>query len=347
MSNNEAYLSNIMTAIMLILSIVLAFFMLRPFLYPIIGGLLLVFIFAPVYDKLNKIIKSKNVLAVLLSLIIVFLITIPIVILTPVAVEEAIKIFTASQDIDIFETIREFFPSLFGSEELASEISSIFNTFITGLTRQLISLVSTFLLNLPMLLLQFFVAMLTFFFVIRDKDEFVKSVKNLLPFPKDVGEKITKATREVTSSILYGQVIIGIIQGIVASLAFFLFRVPNPLIFTGLVVAAGILPAVGPMFVSLPLALYLFVSGNVFPAIGVLIFGGVASVIDNILRPIIVSRKIKMNELIILIGMVGGLLFFGILGIILGPLIIAYLIIFLEIYKNKKLSGFFITREKS
>jgi predicted PurR-regulated permease PerM len=92
--------------------------------------------------------------------------------------------------------------------------------------------------------------------------------------------------------------------------------------------------------------IYLFIAGNNFAAIGIMVFGLIAGVIDNILRPIIVSKRSRMNSLFALIGMIGGLLFFGVVGLIIGPLIIAYLLIFLELYRNKRVSGLLLEREK-
>ena len=90
------------------------------------------------------------------------------------------------------------------------------------------------------------------------------------------------------------------------------------------------------------MAVFLLVSGNTIAAIGVTIFGIASSVIDNFLRPIIIAKKLMMNSLLALLGVIGGILFFGVLGLILGPLIIAYLLIFLEVYRNKKFTGLLI-----
>jgi predicted PurR-regulated permease PerM len=118
--------------------------------------------------------------------------------------------------------------------------------------------------------------------------------------------------------------------------------VPNALFFTLLASLAGILPVIGTTLVWLPMAIYLLASGNTISAIGVTAFGLISSSIDNFLRPVIVSRKTKMHPAIVLVGMIGGLFFFGVLGFILGPLILAYLIILLEVYKNKRSSIVFI-----
>ena len=103
-----------------------------------------------------------------------------------------------------------------------------------------------------------------------------------------------------------------------------------------------IFPIIGTALIWIPVAIYLFVAGNPVSALGVVIFGLLSSLVENFYKPIFISRRTKLNSSIILIGMIGGLFLFGILGIILGPLILAYLLIILEIYRNKKLPDVFI-----
>jgi len=194
--------------------------------------------------------------------------------------------------------------------------------------------------------LQLTVVLFTFFFTIRDKSEFIEYLKTILPFSKDVQERLLKATKDVTISVLYGQIIIGFVQGLVAGLGFFLFGAPSALLFMILAIVAGVLPIVGPSIVWIPMAVYLLATGNNVASLGVVIFGIASIVVDNILRPIVISKRARMNSLLALLGTIGGLVFFGIIGLVLGPLIIAYLIIFIEIYKNKRFSGTLIKPEE-
>jgi len=187
--------------------------------------------------------------------------------------------------------------------------------------------------------MQLVVVFFTFFFVLKDKEKLIEYVQSLLPFSKEVENKIFKSSKEITSSVIYGQIIIGIIQGISAGIGFFIFQVPNALLLTLFASIAGIIPIIGTGIIWAPVVIYLFLTGNTFGAIGVLIFGIFSSVIDNLLKPLFVSKRTTMHPALIMIGMIGGFFFFGVLGFILGPLIIAYLLIILEIYRNKKSPG--------
>lgn len=338
---DDIYFRKVMTVVILIVLLVLSFFLLKPILMALITGLILAFIFSPIYCRLNAKIKSNNLSATIMCVLLILLIVLPIFFLAPVVLNQAGKIFSSVQDINFVEIIKEIFPSLF-SVTSSGEIGSIIQSFINDSTSNLLSSISKFILNLPLLFLQSLVVFFTFFFVLRDSDKMASYVKSLSPFSKEIEKKLFDSSKAITSSVIYGQVVIGIIQGIITGLGFFIFGVSNALLLTLLACLAGIFPIIGTTIVWIPVAIYLFIEGNTGAAIGVLIFGSISSTIDNFLRPIIVSKRAKMNSLLILLGMIGGLFLFGILGFILGPLILAYLIIILDLYRNKKVSNILI-----
>lgn len=332
---DDPYFKKIITLIILVLLIVLSFLMIRPILISIIMGLILAFIFSPVYDWLNKYIKQRDVSASLIILVSLSIIILPGWFLIPILLRQAIGIFKLAHSIDFVTPLKSIFPALFASEELAAEIAYIFSSLTTKAANAVLDSLTQLVINLPTILLQLIVVFFTFFFVIRDKQAVVDYAKSLLPFSKDVEEKLLKYTKGITTSLVYGQIIIGIIQGIILGIGLFIFQIPNALFFTFLAILAGILPIIGTSLIYVPIAIYLFLSGSTIPAWGIIAFGIVSSTIDNFLRPIIVSKKTKINSAILLVSMVGGWFFFGVLGLLLGPLIISYLLILLEIYRGK------------
>ncbi len=332
---DENYFRKIINIIALILLIVLSFLIMRPILISIIIAFILAFIFAPVYDWFNKYIKVKTISVLLIIAFIIIIILLPLWFLTPILIKQAFTIFQGTQQIDFVTPLKSVFPDLFASQQFSAEIGAILSSFTAKMTSSLVNSLSNIILNFPALLLQFTVVLFTFFFVLRDKEKFLEYMKSLLPFSKDVEEKVLKYTSGITASLVYGQMIIGIIQGIVLGIGLFIFRVPNALFLSFIAIIAGILPIVGTGLVWVPLTIYLFISGNTVSAWGVLAFGIISSTVDNFLRPMIVSKKTKINSAVLLISMIGGLFFFGILGLLLGPLIISYLLILLEIYRGK------------
>lgn len=332
---------NISIAIFLVL-LVLSFFLLKPILISIISGIILAFIFFPIYEWVNKRIKSKNVSATILCIFLIILIILPMWFLTPIAIDQSFKIYQASQQVDFIKPLQKIFPSLFASEEFSSEIGSTIRTFISRTANSLVNAFGELILNFPKIFLHLMVVFLTFFFVLRDRDELVSYLRSLSPFSKDVENKFFESSKRITASIIYGQFIVGLAQGVIAGLGFFIFNVPNALLLTLFASLAGIFPIIGTAIIWVPVAVYLIMDGNTFATFGVVIFGIISSSIDTPLRAIIVSKRTRIHSSILLIGMMGGLFLFGFLGFILGPLILSYLLILLEIYRKKNVPGIFL-----
>ena len=263
--------------------------------------------------------------------------------LTPILIEQSFNFYVASQQIDFVTPLKQIFPNVFASEQFSQEIGSTISSFITKISNTLMNSFSKLISNFPILLLQFFVVFFVFFVVLKEQEKFVDYIRSLLPFSKEVENKLFKSSREITTSIFYGQILLGAISGIIVGISFYIFNVPNAFILTILAAAAGILPILGTTIIWIPVTIYLFVIGSFYPAMGVVLIGILSSSLENFVKPIILSRWINLHPAIILIGMVGGTFIFGIFGIILGPLVLAYLLIVLEIYRDKKTPGVFIT----
>ncbi len=330
----DVYLKRIVMLVILAVLVVLSFFLLKPILFAIITGLILAFIFTPLYNWIYKRTKSKNLSAFLTCLFLMIVIILPIWFLVPLLIDQSFKIYLASQQIDFVALFQSIFPSLF--EQFSGELGSIISSFVTKMTNLLLNSVSQLILNFPALFLQLLVVFFTLFAVVKDKEKLISYVKSLSPFSKDVEKKLFESSKGITTSLIYGQVIIGIMQGIITGIGFFIFRVPNALVLTLAASLAGIFPIIGPALIWIPVAIFLFIGGNIFQALGVIAFGVVASFADNFIRPIIVSKRTNLPPSLILVGIIGGLFLFGILGMILGPLIIAYFLIILDIYRNKQ-----------
>jgi predicted PurR-regulated permease PerM len=341
----EKFYRNVIISIILVALLVLTYFLLKPLLLSIIFAIILAYILLPFYKYLNKYIKNKSLASILVCTLVFFIIVIPAWFLIPLIIKQTFRLFSSFNQLDLVTPLGKIFPSLIESEEIKSQVASLITSFVSKIVSSFTSSISELVLNLPTLTLQAVVVFFVLFYLLRDSNEFVSHIKDLLPFSKEIEKKLFDQTKSITSSVLYGQIIIGFIQGILAGFGFFIFGVPNAILLTFLATIAGVFPIVGPTIIWIPVVLYLFMAGNTFAAIGVLFFGILSSFIDNFLRPVIVSKMTKIHSSILLIGMVGGLFLFGILGFIIGPLILAYVLVILELYKKKKKPGFFIQQQ--
>ncbi len=332
---DESYFDKIMTAIILIVLIVFSFLLLRPILLSIVFGLLLAFIFDPLYNWLSKKTKSKNLSALIMLVLLLLMIILPVWFLTPILIEQSFKIFQSTLQIDFVTPLKNLFPTFFASEQFTTQISSVVSSFTIKTANSITNSFTNVLLNLPAISLHILVVLFTFFFALRDRDKLADYIKSLLPFPKDIENKLFRYSSEITKSVIYGIVLIGILQGFVAGAGFFIFSVPNALFLTLLAVVAGVLPAIGTGIIWVPVFIFMLIAGNNIGAWGVFAFGMASSWIDNILRPLFISKMTKIHSGIVLISMIGGAFFFGILGFVIGPLVVAYLLIILELYRKK------------
>jgi predicted PurR-regulated permease PerM len=164
----------------------------------------------------------------------------------------------------------------------------------------------------------------------------------LSPFSKSTEKKFLEEFKGITKSIVVGQVLIGIIQGLAIGIGLFFLGVPNALMLTLAAAIVSIVPVLGSWLVWLPVSIILLMTGSTFAGVFLFFYGALfVSIIDNFLRPYFLSKGSHLSVPLGVIGTIGGLFFFGIAGLILGPLILAYALIILEFYRQGKLNELF------
>ena len=149
MKMDEDYLKKVAIAIILGVLVILSFLLLKPILLSIIMGLILAFIFSPIYNWFYKHTKSKNLSSLLICILLLVLIILPIWFLTPVVIDQSIKIYIFSQQIDFTTPLKTIFPGLFTSEAFSAEIGSTIYSFVTRITNSLMNSLSNLILNFP------------------------------------------------------------------------------------------------------------------------------------------------------------------------------------------------------
>jgi predicted PurR-regulated permease PerM len=315
----------------------LSFLVVKPLLLPIVLGLCFAYLFAPVYKRLEKKTKSKYWSASLILVLTLVILILPILITLPLFTKQVFEAYLSIKDFDVYTLVKTIFPSLLNDPQFSAEFLAASSNLKASLSEFLINFFKNTLMNLPNIIFSLLIFFFTFFFGLLESENFRKYFSIIFPFSRDHEEKFFDKFEKVTNSVLYGNFIVGIVQGIIAGVGYFMLGVPNALLLTVLTTIVGVIPVIGPWLVWIPVDIYLFAVGMKEPAIGLLIFSVlVTNWIDTIMRPFIVSSKAEMNSAIALIGMIGGSIAFGIMGFILGPLILAYLILLIEVYQNKR-----------
>ncbi len=178
--------------------------------------------------------------------------------------------------------------------------------------------------NVVVFLFDLFVTLFALFYFFRDADSILSGFRNVLPFEEPRREKILTEARDLIFASVTTSLIIGAVHGLVGGVAFAVVGLPAP-IFWGVVMAfLSLLPVLGSWPVWLPAAIWLFSTGHWGRGLVVLILcGAVAGTTDSFLRPLLIGGRSRLNGLLIFIGVLGGIACFGMLGIVLGPIVVA------------------------
>ncbi|MCA9738411.1 MAG: AI-2E family transporter, partial [Gemmatimonadetes bacterium] len=155
----------------------------------------------------------------------------------------------------------------------------------------------------------------------------------LLPLSPEDENRLVERFVSVTRATLKGSMVIGILQGALAGVAFWLAGVQGAAFWGTVMVVLSVIPGVGAALVWIPAVLYLLAVGSVGAGIGLGIWCAVVvGTIDNFLRPKLVGRDTKMSDLLILLSTLGGIVFFGAVGFILGPIVAAVFVTVWDVY---------------
>lgn len=182
----------------------------------------------------------------------------------------------------------------------------------------------------------FTLMLLAIFYFLKDGTHWKNSLIKLSPLSDKDDHKIIKRLSTAVNGVIKGYMFIALIQGILMGLGLMIFGVPNPALW-GVVAAIGsLIPMVGTAFVSVPSIIFLFATGQIPSAIGLLIWSIViVGTVDNILNPYLIGGKVNIPLILILFSVLGGISLLGPIGILVGPLTISLLYTLISIYKNE------------
>ncbi|HEY0722553.1 MAG TPA: AI-2E family transporter, partial [Pyrinomonadaceae bacterium] len=179
-----------------------------------------------------------------------------------------------------------------------------------------------------------FFVVFTMYYLFRDGDQIVKRLPTALPVSAQQGEAIIVRTQEVVGASVYGVITIAALQGLLGGFAFWLLGLPSPVLWAVLMTFVCMIPIAGSFLVWLPLSIYLMASGHWIKAVLLIVWGAlVISTIDNFLRPKLIKNQTKLHELCIFFSVLGGISVFGLLGIVLGPVVLAITLGLLQTFR--------------
>lgn len=324
----------------------LVFRIFEPFLVPLAWSAVLAIFFYPLYERLLKRLPPGRA-ALVSTLAVTFLLIVPALLVlfytarqgleASVRLQATLAVHGQGPDQgflpDLEAWLRNRLPASMQTVDIAGQLqqdAEKFASFVAGSIGALLKNFANFFVDL-------FLLVFTLFFMFRDGKGVVRALRHLMPFDDDIQREMMKESRELIFASVAVALVIAGIQGLLGGVAFAIAGISTP-IFWGVVIAFfSVVPVVGSALVWAPGVLWLFFTGHWGKAILVVaICGGVSTVADNIVRPLLLSNRTRLNDLLVFIGVIGGLEVFGLLGLVAGPTILAAAMGVFRVYMDRR-----------
>ncbi|WP_123620909.1 AI-2E family transporter [Halorubrum sp. CSM-61] len=174
------------------------------------------------------------------------------------------------------------------------------------------------------------------FYFLKDREEFFEWLRARMPLPDDTQSEYYDELDRILKAVLFGHVLVALVQGLLAGLGLIVVGIPNATFWTAVMTVLSLLPIVGSFLVWGPAAVYLFLNGQLTLAVGLFAWGAiVVGFSDDYLRPIVVDRYAKINPSVIIIGVLGGIYVIGFMGIFYGPVVIGMLKVTVDAFADE------------
>lgn len=325
----------------------LCWLMLRPFIGVLEWAAVLVIVFYPVHKRLAKKIRRRGLSALLSSLLVIVVIVLPLVLLTMALTQEIAGVakdlpaqLTQLMDpnASIVGRVSRWIHDHAGVDGGRSQAFVVDQLKIAGasLLGQSVGLLG----NIVSSVVKAFFVIITMYYLFRDGDKIVRALPGALPLSNNQSKAILERVSQVVSASVYGVVTIAVLQGLLGGLAFWVLGVPSPVLWAVVLAFVCMIPIAGSFFVWLPASIYLVLGGHWTRGLLLILWGMlVVSTIDNFLRPKLIKDQTKLHELFVFFSVLGGMSVFGLLGIVLGPVVLAITLGLLDTFKQDKDEG--------
>jgi predicted PurR-regulated permease PerM len=328
----------------LLLSVSLALvYILRVFAYPIFWAAVIAALAHPLYKKLQRRLKSNNLSTAITLIIVTIVILLPLSIIGTLMVTESLGLYETFVDNkgNIGNSAQQLVTALAHNPYLQrldindQIIADKIKEASTEIGKFIFTTVTSFTQDSFKFLLMFIIMLYTLFFFVRDGEFFLKKIMHLAPlgdkYEKILYDKFTSTAR----ATIKGTIIVGIIQGVLGGIMFFIAGIQGVLIWGIAMAVLSIIPGPGAAIIWLPAAIILFILGFVWQPIFIILVGTlVIGTIDNVLRPALVGKDIQMPELLIFFSTLGGIVVFGASGFMIGPIIAAFFVALWQMYEH-------------
>jgi predicted PurR-regulated permease PerM len=335
-------------ALVIAISAVFAW-ILWPFYGAIFWGTALAILFTPLYRRLLRSLWHRPTLAALATLTIVLVMVIlPLALIAALVLQEASAVYQRMQSGELnwgtyaqraFDTLPQWLARLLDRFGLTSV--GLVQERLAAALKKSSQFLASHALNAGQNALDFLVNLLVMiyllFFLLRDGEQLARQIRDSIPLRADHQRELASKFTTVLRATVKGTLVVAAVQGALGGLIFWILGIHAPVLWAVLMAFLSLLPSVGAALVWLPVAIYLLVTGSTWPGLVLLAYGMlVISLIDNVLRPILVGMETRIPDYVVLVSTLGGIAAFGINGLVIGPMIAAMFIAVWDIFYRSR-----------
>ena len=318
----------------------LCWIVIRPFVGVLMWAIVLVVVFYPAHRRLVAWTGNAGTAAALSTLLVIVTILLPVVGVTFAVAQELRGAVEHVQgglgqvlDIPAIQPLVRWLGQYVDLQSLRS--SDYVADHLQGWSAAIAGPTLMFVGGVLNALVQTLLVVFTMFYFFRDAEPLRNALYDIVPLEYEQSNDILLRTRDVIGATIYGVLAISAIQGVLGFFIFFLLGLPSPLLWGVVMFLMSMIPMAGAFVVWVPAALYLLLTGSYVKAIvlaiwGVLVIGS----IDNFLSPRLVGRRARLHELLIFFSVLGGLQVFGVLGLVIGPVLAAITLALIEVVRQ-------------
>ena len=315
----------------------LVFLVFEPFLAPLAWAVVLVVVSYPVYARLAR--KWNPTLAATASTVgVILILIVPALLVTGAFIHQGVEaVQEVQQQIqsghfswvnDLWLRVQARFP-----DANPGNLTTVIHRYADAGAAYLGSRLGAVLRNTAVFLFHLAVMILAMFYLFRDGDSIVARLREVLPFEKSHRDKMIDETRELIFASVTSSLVAAVAHGILGGLAFGLTGIRAPIFWGVMMGFFSLIPLVGSALIWVPAAVSLMVDGHIGMGIALMIFCSViVGLVDNIIRPWMISGRAEMGGLVVFISVLGGISVFGMLGVVLGPIVVAAGASMLDLY---------------
>jgi predicted PurR-regulated permease PerM len=322
-------------------SLYLCWLMVQPFIGVLAWAAVLVIVFYPVHRRLVQRTKRPALSALLSCVLVILIILVPVALLTVAVLNElsgaaqnleALIVYVFDPNSPITGGALRWVGNYVDIEQIRS--GQYLAQQLKGVSGQIAGRTLGIIGGVVGVVVQMFFVVFTMYYLFRDGDRIFDAVRDSLPVEREQAVSIMERARDVIGASVYGVLVIAVIQGTLGGLAFWALRVPSALVWGVVMTFLSMIPMLGAFLVWVPAAIYLAATGHYVKALLMVLWGTlVIGMIDNFLRPQLVGSRTKLHELLIFFSVLGGLQVFGVLGIVMGPVVLAVTMTLIEIFR--------------